>query len=94
MQFGAEFWERFANCGRCALLAIYVATAFFAMLPAGEARARSSLTYGAYTALVYATGIFGGSIADRYLGHRHAILLGAALLLFAPFINRPIHGVR
>ncbi len=65
MLFGAEFWERFAYYGMRALLAVYVATAFFAMLPEGEARARASLTYGAYTALIYATGLFGGFVADR-----------------------------
>jgi POT family proton-dependent oligopeptide transporter len=86
MLFGAEFWERFAYYGMRALLAVYVATAFFAMLPAGEARARASLTYGAYTALIYATGIFGGSIADRYLGYRHAILLGGALMAAGLFL--------
>jgi proton-dependent oligopeptide transporter, POT family len=86
MLFGAEFWERFAYYGMRALLAVYVATAFFATLPEGEARARASLTYGAYTALIYATGIFGGSIADRYLGYRHAIMLGGALMAAGLFL--------
>jgi len=86
MLFGAEFWERFAYYGMRALLAVYVATAFFAMLPEGEARARASLTYGAYTALIYATGIFGGFVADRYLGYRHAILLGGALMAAGLFL--------
>jgi POT family proton-dependent oligopeptide transporter len=86
MLFGAEFWERFAYYGMRALLAIYVATAFFSLLPEGEARARASLTYGAYTALIYATGLFGGSVADRYLGYRPAILLGGALMAAGLFL--------
>ena len=86
MLFSSEFWERFAYYGMRALLAVYVATAFFGMLPEGEARAKASLTYGAYTALIYATGIFGGSIADRYLGYRHAILLGGALMAAGLFL--------
>lgn len=86
MLFGAEFWERFAYYGMRALLAIYVATAFFSMLPEGEARARASLTYGAYTALIYATGLFGGFVADRYLGYRHSILLGGALMAAGLFL--------
>jgi POT family proton-dependent oligopeptide transporter len=86
MLFGSEFWERFAYYGMRALLAVYVATAFFAMLPEGEARARASLTYGAYTALIYATGLFGGSVADRYLGYRHAIMLGGALMAGGLFL--------
>jgi POT family proton-dependent oligopeptide transporter len=86
MLFSSEFWERFAYYGMRALLAVYVATAFFGTLPEGEARAKASLTYGAYTALIYATGIFGGSIADRYLGYRHAILLGGALMAAGLFL--------
>ena len=86
MLFGSEFWERFAYYGMRALLAVYVATTFFAMLPPGEARARASLTYGAYTALIYATGLFGGSVADRYLGYRHSILLGGAIMAAGLFL--------
>jgi len=86
MLFSSEFWERFAYYGMRALLAVYVATAFFGMLPPGEARAKASLTYGAYTALIYATGIFGGSVADRFLGYRHAILLGGALMAAGLFL--------
>jgi POT family proton-dependent oligopeptide transporter len=86
MLFGAEFWERFAYYGMRALLAVYVATTFFALLPDGEARAQASLTYGAYTALIYATGLFGGSIADRYLGYRHSILLGGAIMAGGLFL--------
>jgi POT family proton-dependent oligopeptide transporter len=86
MLFGAEFWERFAYYGMRALLAVYVATAFFSLLPEGEARARASLTYGAYTALIYATGIFGGFVADRYLGYRPSILLGGTLMAAGLFL--------
>jgi len=86
MLFGAEFWERFAYYGMRALLAVYVATAFFSLLPAGEARAQASLTYGAYTALIYATGIFGGFVADRYLGYRPSILLGGTLMAAGLFL--------
>jgi POT family proton-dependent oligopeptide transporter len=86
MLFGSEFWERFAYYGMRALLAVYVATTFFALLPEGEARARASLTYGAYTALIYATGLFGGSVADRYLGYRHSILLGGAIMAAGLFL--------
>jgi len=39
MLFGAEFWERFSYYGMRALLAVYVATTFFGLLPEGEAKA-------------------------------------------------------
>ena len=80
MLFGAEFWERFAYYGMRALLAVYVATAFFAHLPEGEANAQASLTYGGFTSLVYATGVLGGMIADRYLGYQRSIILGGLLM--------------
>ena len=86
MLFGAEFWERFAYYGMRALLAVYVATTFFSLLPEGEAKAQASLTYGAYTALIYATGLFGGFVADRYLGYRPSILLGGGLMALGLFL--------
>ncbi|MFO1494838.1 MAG: oligopeptide:H+ symporter [Lysobacterales bacterium] len=86
MLFGAEFWERFSYYGMRALLAVYVAATFFSLLPEGEAKAQASLTYGAYTALIYATGLFGGYVADRYLGYRPSILLGGGLMAVGLFL--------
>ena len=86
MLFGAEFWERFSYYGMRAILAVYVASAFFGMLPEGEAKAQASLTYGAYTALIYATGIFGGFIADRYIGYRPSIMLGGLMMAIGLFL--------
>ncbi|MBW8368797.1 MAG: peptide MFS transporter [Arenimonas sp.] len=82
----SEFWERFAYYGMRALLAVYVASTFFGMLPEGEAKAEAALTYGAYTALIYATGIFGGFIADRYIGYRRAIVIGGLLMAAGLFL--------
>ena len=62
-----EMWERFAYYGMRALLAVYVATTFFGHL-GDQANAEASLVYGGYTALVYATGIIGGYIAEHVLG--------------------------
>lgn len=82
----SEFWERFAYYGMRALLAVYVASTFFSLLPEGEARAEAALTYGAYTALIYATGIFGGFIADRYIGYRKSIVIGGLLMAAGLFM--------
>ena len=62
--FFAEMWERFSYYGMRALLAVYVATMFFGHL-GDQANAQAILVYGGYTALVYATGIIGGYIADH-----------------------------
>gem|GEM_PF-2134111 len=51
--FHSEFWERFAYYGMRALLAVYVADTFFALLAEGEAKAQAALFYVAYTALIY-----------------------------------------
>ena len=37
--------------------------------------------YGAYTFLVYFTPIIGGEIADKFLGQKKSIMLGAAVMI-------------
>ncbi len=80
-----EMWERFSFYGMRALLAVYVATRFFGHL-GDQANAEASLVYGGYTALVYATGIVGGYVADRVLGYQRAILLGALVMAAGLFV--------
>jgi POT family proton-dependent oligopeptide transporter len=46
----------------------------------------SSLIYGYYTALVYLTPIFGGLLADRVLGHRRTVIIGALLMALGHFM--------
>ena len=46
----------------------------------------SSLIFGTYTALVYLTPIFGGLIADRVLGQRRTVVIGAALMAIGHFM--------
>src|SRR5262245_27743958 len=46
----------------------------------------ASHIYGAYTALVYLTPVFGGLLADRVLGQRRTVLLGAALMALGHFL--------
>ncbi len=83
--FNIEMWERFAFYGMRAVLAVYVATTFFGHLGAG-ANAEASLVYGGYTALVYATGIAGGYVADHILGYQRSILLGAIIMASGLFV--------
>ena len=83
--FNIEMWERFAYYGMRAVLAVYVATTFFSHLGAG-ANAEASLVYGGYTALVYATGIAGGYVADKILGYQRSILLGAIIMAAGLFV--------
>jgi len=46
----------------------------------------SSQIYGLYTALVYLTPIFGGLIADRVLGQRRTVVIGATLMAVGHFM--------
>jgi len=83
--FNIEMWERFAYYGMRAILAVYVSTTFFSHLGT-QANAEASLVYGGYTALVYATGIAGGYVADRVLGYQRSILLGATIMAAGLFV--------
>ncbi len=73
--FLTEMWERFSYYGMRALLIFYLTEHFL------FSDARSYAIYGAYTALVYLTPVLGGILADRYLGSRKAVTLGAILLV-------------
>lgn len=46
----------------------------------------ASQIYGLYTALVYLTPVFGGLLADRVLGRRRTVVLGAALMAIGHFM--------
>jgi proton-dependent oligopeptide transporter, POT family len=46
----------------------------------------SSQIYGLYTALVYLTPIFGGLLADRVLGQRRTVVIGAVLMAIGHFM--------
>ncbi len=65
-------------------LTLYIVAQFFGGDPSGQGDA--SRTYGAYLALVYATAIFGGYVADRMIGYQRSILLGAVIMG-----ARPLH---
>jgi POT family proton-dependent oligopeptide transporter len=46
----------------------------------------ASQIYGLYTGLVYLTPIFGGLLADRVLGHRRTVVIGASLMALGHFM--------
>jgi POT family proton-dependent oligopeptide transporter len=77
--FFTEMWERFSYYGLRPLLVLYM-TAALADGGFGFARTEASSIVGIYAASVYLASLPGGWIADRILGLRRAILLGAALI--------------
>ena len=72
--FLVEMWERFGYYGMGALLVLYMVERL------GFGDARANLTWGAFTALVYAAPSIGGWIGDKILGARRTMLFGAIVL--------------
>lgn len=78
--FLTNMWEQFSYFGMRALLVYYMTKEL--MLGQGQ----SSFIYGVYTACAYFTPIVGGVIADRYLGKRRAVILGASIMAAGHFM--------
>ncbi len=72
--FFTEMWERFSFYGMRALLVLFMVHQL------KYADVKANLIYGTYTALVYLMPLFGGIAADKLLGYRKAIILGAILM--------------
>jgi len=72
--FFTEMWERFSFYGMKALLLAYMVTQLKFDEPKGYA------ILGAYAGLVYTMPMFGGMLADRFLGNRKAVLFGGILM--------------
>jgi POT family proton-dependent oligopeptide transporter len=72
--FFAEMWERFSFYGMKALLLAYMVTQLKFDEPKGYA------ILGSYAALVYTMPMFGGLMADRFLGNRKAVMFGGILM--------------
>src|SRR5688500_1775070 len=72
--FFAEMCERFSFYGMKALLLAYMVSQL------GYPDAKGYAILGSYAALVYTMPMFGGFIADRFLGYRRAIMFGGILM--------------
>src|SRR5262245_41393369 len=84
MLFMSEFWERFAFYGIRWALVLYIVAQFHGGASTGQGEA--NLTYGAYLALVYASAIFGGYVADKFIGYQRSILTGAVIMAAGLFM--------
>ncbi|HEY1070726.1 MAG TPA: oligopeptide:H+ symporter [Thermomonas sp.] len=73
--FFTEMWERFSFYGMKALLLLYL-TKYHLF---GDKAGLDLL--GAYGGLVYCIPVFGGLLADRWLGMRKAVVFGGVLLV-------------
>lgn len=82
--FFLEMWERYSYYGMRALLFLYmVGSTQRPGLGFNEAKAGS--IYGWYTSMVYALGLLGGYVADRWLGHYRSVLYGGIIIALGHF---------
>ena len=78
--FLTNMWEQFSYYGMRSLLVYYMTRQLLID------QQSSSLIYGAYTSLAYFTPIVGGVVADRWLGKRRAVTIGAAVMAAGHFM--------
>jgi len=82
--FMTEMWERASYYGMRALLTLYMVGSV--MQPGlGFPDKKATQIYGLYTMLVYLSGIPGGLIADRLIGHKRAVLIGGIIIACGHF---------
>ncbi|MEO5946833.1 MAG: peptide MFS transporter [Chitinophagaceae bacterium] len=72
--FFAEMWERFSFYGMKALLIAYMVSE----LNYDDPKAYAIL--GSYAALVYTMPMFGGFMADKFIGYQRAVIFGGILM--------------
>ena len=76
--FFTEMWERFSYYGMRVLLVVFLVKVAFGDNPWDRADALA--LYGIYTGFVYFTPMIGGILADKFLGYRRAVALGALVM--------------
>ncbi len=97
----SEAFERFSFYGMQALLVLYMVKYLLLpgqfehvwllgplqrLFGGLEGQPLASAIFGAYTSLVYVTPILGGFVADRMLGRRKTVLLGATTMAVGHFL--------
>ncbi|MDC0637425.1 peptide MFS transporter [Flavobacteriaceae bacterium] len=77
--FFTEMWERFSYYGMRGLLVMFF-TASLMDNGWGWPREYAFAIFGTYTSLVYLSTLLGGYMADKKIGYRYAVLIGALLM--------------
>jgi len=82
--FLTEMWERFSYYGMRALLVLYMTASALGTDDRGAGlgwtNQEALALYGWYTMLVYVMSIPGGMIADKLIGQKKSVLIGAIIL--------------
>ncbi len=77
--FFTEMWERFSYYGMRGFLILYMVKAL------GFTDPHAGSVYGNYVGSVWLAAIFGGFIADRWLGHYKSVLIGGTIIALGHF---------
>ena len=77
--FFTEMWERFSFYGMRSLLILFL-TASFTDGGWEWSRENASALFGSYVGLVYLSTMLGGYFADKVIGFRWAVVIGATLM--------------
>src|SRR5437867_13401592 len=72
-------WERFSYYGMRGFLILYMVKAL------GFTDVHAGSVYGNYVGSVWLAAIFGGIIADRWLGHYRSVLIGGIIIALGHF---------
>ncbi len=84
--FTTEMWERFCYYGMRALLVLYLISTLTDSNPGfGWSESDANKLYGWFTGLVYLFPLFGGFVADKFLGQHRSVLLGGSLMALGEF---------
>jgi POT family proton-dependent oligopeptide transporter len=79
--FFTEMWERFSFYGMRVLLILFLTAALTGNNPGWAwSPENAGALYGTYAMLLYITPIFGGIIADRFIGYRWAVVIGSIVM--------------
>src|SRR5436189_5973414 len=77
--FFTEMWERFSYYGMRGFLALYMTKGL------GFTDQHAGSVFGNYTMSVWFAAIFGGIIADRWLGQYRSVLIGGIVIALGHF---------
>jgi POT family proton-dependent oligopeptide transporter len=78
--FFTELWERYSFYSMVSILVLYMNESL------GFDSARAGSIYGWYTAGVYFLPLFGGLLADRWLGFSRSVLIGGTLMMIGHLV--------
>lgn len=77
--FFTEMWERFSYYGMRAILVLFLISSVG--IGGWDWTSKEALSlYGTYTAMAYLTPILGGYLADKHIGYKKAVVLGAFIM--------------